>query len=139
MRIERVEIDQIERMWPVLADALWPAIRQDPTFDMNGLYSRLVNGSALLFVGVEQVRGLLVVSVAEDGNDLVAWTTALAAKFEGGPKARLSLMREGIRQIEDAARVAGCVANRICGRDYSKLFPGYVAYEGARNGLEKRL
>lgn len=139
MQVTLLDTAQIDRNWDLIAEALAPALAQDPDFDLGALYGRLLDGTSLLFWGGDGAEGFLVVSVEDDSGDLIAWTTAIAGRFTGGPKARLTLMRKGIRAIEDVARMAGCKAHRICGRDYSRLFPDYAPYAGARNGLEKRL
>lgn len=138
MQVSMMERDRIERLWPVVVQALWPAIRQDPTYNVQSLYDRLNHGSALLFEVEDGAKGLWVVTLDED-DGLVAWTTAIAGKIEGGPKARLSLIRKAVVAIENVAKLAGCKAHRICGRDWSKLLPGYIPYEGARNGIERLL
>jgi len=138
MQVSLVDTARIEREWPVFAEMLWPAVRQDPGYDMRGLYERLSAGAAILFEVGEGAKGLWVVSVVEE-DGLVAWTTAIAGRIDGGPKRRLAAMREALGAIENVARAAGCRAHRICGRDYSRLFPDYAPYAGARNGLEKVL
>ncbi|MFC3706045.1 hypothetical protein ACFOOL_14930 [Devosia honganensis] len=139
MQVDLLTTAQIDRNWDAIVEMLAPALKHDPEFDTDGLYGRLMDRSTLLFHGSEGAEGLLVVSVDDEGGDLIASTIAIAGRFTGGPKQRLSLMRQGIRAIEDVARIAGCKAHRICGRDYSRFFPDYRRFEGARNGLEKRL
>lgn len=138
MQVALIPPDRIETDWPVLAEMLWPAVRQDATYNLRGLYDRLQAGAALLFEASGDANGLWVISVVEDAG-LVAWTTAIVGVIDGGPKRRLRTMREAVGAIERVAREAGCKAHRICGRDYSRLFPDYRPYEGARNGLEKVL
>ena len=139
MRFALVDQAHIALEWPDFAERLWPAVRQDPGYSLEGLRKRLLTGHAVLFEVTDGANGLLVVLVVPEGDELVAWTTAIAGKIDGGPKARIAVMREAIASIESVARNAGCVAHRICGRDYSRLFPDYQPFEGHRNGLEKRL
>lgn len=133
-----MEPARIARLWPVMAELLWPAVRQDPTYSLTGLYSRLMDGSALAFEAGEGAAGLWIVSLGDD-DGLVAWTTAIVGKIDGGPKQRIRTMREAVAALEETLKQAGVRAHRICGRDYSRLLPDYVPYLGARNGLEKVL
>jgi hypothetical protein len=130
---------RIERDWPSLSERLWPAVRQDPTYNLAGLYQRLINGSACLFEVNDGASGLWVISLAEEGDNLIAWTTAIAGRIDGGPKRRLAEMRHALRALERTLKIAGVKAHRMCGRDYSRLFPDYQPYAGARNGLQKEL
>jgi len=138
MQVSMMERGRIERLWPVVVQALWPAIRQDPTYNVQSLYDRLTQGSALLFEVEDGAQGLWVVTLDED-DGLVAWTTAIAGKIEGGPKARLSLIREAVGAIENVAKLAGCKAHRICGRDWNRILPEYTPFSGAKNGIERKL
>lgn len=138
MQVTLLDRDRIAATWPVIAEALLPAVRQDPSYSLNGLYSRLLDGSALVFEASDGATGLWVVSLSED-EGLVAWTTAIAGKIDGGPKRRARTIRDAVRALEETLKLAGVKAHRICGRDYSWLLPDYVPYAGYRNGLEKRL
>lgn len=139
MQVALLDTAQIDRNWDVIAEALRPALAYDPGFDLTELYARLLGGSSLLFLASGGAEGFLVVSVDGEGDDLIASTIAVAGRVIGGPKERLAFMRQSIRAIEDVARIAGCAAHRICGRDYSRFFPEYRRFDGALNGLEKRL
>lgn len=138
MQVVMMDSSRIDRLWPVIEQVLEPALRQSPDYDVMALYDRLICGSALLFEVDEGAQGLWVVSLNED-DGLVAWTTAIAGKIDGGPKARLSLIREAVEAIETVATMAGCKAHRICGRDWNRILPDYTPFEGERNGIEKRL
>lgn len=131
--------ERIEAEWGAIAEALWPALRQDPTFSVSGLYSRLADGSALLFEVTGEANGYWAVSLDVDGDNMVAWTTAIAGKIEGGPKQRVKTIRKMADAMERTLVNAGVTAHRICGRDWSRMLTGYIPYEGAKNGLEKRL
>ena len=136
--------DEVARDWDAITEQLWPAIRQDPSYNVQSLYHRLINGTALLFRVSDGANGYWVVSLDSEVNqngvdELIAWTTVIAGQIDGGPKRRLSVLREAIAVIENVARIAGCSAHRICGRDYSRVFQHYAPYSGAKNGLEVRL
>ena len=135
---------EIAAMWGDIADALWPAIRQDPTYSMPTLHSRLMSGRALLFQVSDGANGYWVVSldseVNQNGvNELIAWTTAIAGRIDGGPKSKVATIRHAVATLEAVLADAGVKAHRICGRDWSRVLPEYVPYDGARNGLERRL
>lgn len=138
MQVTLINADRIAAEWPFYAEMLWPAVRQDPTYDIANLYSRLMEGSALLFQVGDGAKGYWVVSLGYD-EGLVAWTAAIAGSIEGGPKQRLATMREGVRALEETLKQAGVIAHRICGRDWSTILPDYQPFAGARNGIEKRL
>lgn len=139
MNAVRVPIERIQADWEAVALALWPALRQDPSFSVQSLYERLIGGSSLLFEIAGEANGYWVVSIDMDGDEMVAWTTAIAGKIEGGPKQRLRTIRSMADAMERTLVNAGVTAHRICGRNWHNILPHYSAYEGARNGLEKRL
>lgn len=138
MHVTLLDTARIDREWEAIEASLQTALAQDPEFDLTDLYGRLLDGTALIFAVSEGANGLWVVSIGED-NGLVAWTTAIAGKIEGGPKQRLATMRHAVRALENTLKQAGVRAHRICGRDWSAILPDYAPYAGARNGLEKRL
>lgn len=138
MQVTLLDTARIDREWEAIEACLRPALSQDPEFDLIGLYGRLLDGSALIFEVSEGAQGLWVVSIVED-DGLVAWTTAIAGQIEGGPKQRLASMRHAVSALETTLKQAGVRAHRICGRDWSRILPSYTPFEGARNGLEKRL
>lgn len=139
MHVTPMGRDRIAAEWPVIAERLWPAVRQDPTYSLTGLYKRLLDGSALIFDVSEGASGLWVVSLAQENDNLVAWTTAIAGQIEGGPKERAARMRHAVSALEQTLKSAGVKAHRICGRDWSRILPDYCPFVGARNGLEKVL
>lgn len=134
-----VPIERIQTDWEAIALALWPALRQDPSFSVQSLYDRLMDGSSLLFEAADGAIGYWVVSLDMDGDEMIAWTTAIAGKISGGPKQRVETIRVAVNALEQTLVNAGVTAHRICGRDWSAVLPDYLPYEGARNGLEKRL
>lgn len=139
MQFSLVPTARIEREWPAFAERLLPAVRQEPNASLRGAYDKLTCGSAVLFEVFDGADGLLMVSASEDEGQPVAWVYAIVGRINGRPKERLQAMREALGIIENVARDAGCVAIRICGRDYSRMFPEYRPFDGPRNGLEKAL
>lgn len=139
MILKPIPTDRIGSEWDSIVDALYPALRQDPTFSVQSLYDRLMIGYAWILEASEGAEGYWVISLDMDGDDLVAWTTALAGRIEGGPKQRLKVMREGVEMLERILVNAGVQAHRVCGRDWSTVLTGYLPYSGAKLGLEKRL
>lgn len=144
MNTERISPDEVAKDWGSIVDRIWPAIRQDPSYNVQSLYNRLINGTALLFRVSDGANGYWVVSldseVNQNGvNELVAWTEAIAGKIDGGPKAKVAIIRNAVDALEATLKTAGVKAHRICGRDWSAVLPEYAPYIGVRNGLERRL
>lgn len=139
MQVALVEPARIADEWPFIAERLWPAVRQDPTYSLTGLYDRMIAGSALLFEARQGADGLWVVSLEED-NGLVAWTTAIAGKIEGTLPQRITAIQHAVAALELTLLAAGVRAHRLCGRDaWRRILPDYSPFAGVRNGLEKRL
>ena len=136
MQFEHVDKDRIERLWPVIAEILAPAVREDPKQTLEGLHKRLDAGADQLMSISGPGNCLMVLEI---DNNLVCWTKYLAGMIEGGPKARVQIMREAVAHIEAVAKAAGCTEHRLCGRDWHKILPDYQPFEGLRNGLRKGL
>jgi hypothetical protein len=136
VQFEHVEPSRIERLWPVIAEILAPAVRNDPRQTMEGLHKRLASGADSLLEISGPGHCLMVLEVS---SDLVCWTKYLAGTIEGGPKARVAIIREAVRRVETVARDAGCTEHRLCGRDWQRILPDYKPFEGRRNGLTKEL
>jgi hypothetical protein len=136
MQFVHVEPSRIEAQWPVIAEILAPAVRNDPSQTMEGLHRRLAAGADSLLEITGPGRCMMVIEVA---SDLVCWTKYLAGTIEGGPKARIAIMRSAVRHLETVARNAGCTEHRLCGRDWRRILPDYTPFEGHRNGLMKEL
>jgi len=136
MQFEHVEPARIERMWPVIAEILAPAVRNDPRQTMEGLHKRLASGADSLLAISGPGQCLMVIEVT---SDLVCWTKYLAGSIEGGPKARIAIMRAAVRHLETVARDAGCIEHRLCGRDWQRILPEYTASDGHPNELRKVL
>jgi hypothetical protein len=139
MIVRTIPINRIESEWGDIVEALYPALRQDPTFSVQSLYDRLMAGLAWVCEVSDGASGYWVITLDTDGDDLVAWTTAIAGKIDGGPKQRVKYIRDAVAFLEQIMINAGVTAHRICGRDWSTILPLYLPYEGARNGLQKRL
>ena len=138
MQVILMDTARIDREWEAIVERLEPALSQDPAYDNGELYCRLIEQSALAFEVGDGAEGLWIISLTDD-DGLIAWTTAIAGRIEGGPKARLSTIRGAVAALEETLKQAGVKAHRICGRDWSAVLPDYSAYAGAKNGLEKRL
>ncbi len=136
MQFVHVDPARIEREWPAFAEILAPAVRQDPKQTIEGLHRRLAAGAESLLEITGPGHCLMVIELT---NDLVCWTKYLAGHIEGGPKARIAIIRTAIEHIEAVAKAAGCTEHRLCGRDWSRLLPGYEPFVGFRNGLRKGL
>lgn len=136
MQFVHVDPARIEAQWPVIAEILAPAVRQDPRQTMEGLHKRLAEGADSLLEITGPGHCLMVIELT---NDLVCWTKYLAGSIEGGPKARLAIMRGVVRHLETVARDAGCTAHRLCGRDWHRILPDYRPFDGHPNGLTKEL
>ena len=140
MIVKTIPIDRITDEWGNIVDALYPALRQDPTFSIQSLYDRLMAGLAWVCEVSDGASGYWVITLDTDGDDLVAWTTAIAGKIEGGPKQRVKYIRDAVAFLEHIMINAGVTAHRICGRpQWSAILNDYQSFSGARNGLEKRL
>lgn len=136
MQFVHVDPARIEREWPVIAEILAPAVREDPRQTLEGLHKRLAAGADSLLEITGPGHCLMVIRLSDD---LVCWTKYLAGRIDGGPKARIALMRGAVRHLETVARDAGCIEHRICGRDWHRILPDYEPFDGLRNGLKKEL
>lgn len=140
MIVRTIPIDRITSEWEAIERALMPALRQDPAFRVQDLYDRLMAGLAWVCEVSDGASGYWVITLDTDGDDLVAWTTAIAGKIEGGPKQRVKYIRDAVAFLENIMVNAGVTAHRICGRkSWSAVLPHYSPFEGARNGLERKL
>lgn len=137
MRFEHIEPARIERDWPVIAEILTPAVREDPRQTLEGLHKRLAEGADHLFVISGPGHALIVLEVS---SSLVCWTKYLAGQIEGGPKARMAIIRDAVKHIEQVAKAAGCTEHRLCGREgWARVLTDYRPFEGQSNGLMKEL
>jgi hypothetical protein len=136
MQFVHVEPERIEAQWPVIAEILAPAVRNDPRQTLEGLHKRLVAGADSLLEITGPGRCLMVIEV--DGG-LTCWVKYLAGSIGGGPRARIAAVLAGIGHLEAVARDGGCREIRLCGRDWSAILNDYQPFEGERNGLVKEL
>jgi hypothetical protein len=136
MQFVHVDPARIEREWPVIAEILAPAVREDPRQTIEGLHKRLASGSDRLLHISGSGDALMVIEVT-DG--LACWVKYLAGQIEGGPRARVATIRAAVEHIEAVARNAGCTEIKLCGRDWSAILPDYEALGGHQNGLRKGL
>lgn len=137
MQFEHVEPARIARLWPVIAEILAPAVQSDPRQTMEGLHKRLADGADRLLAISGPGHALMVIEVTDS---LVCWVKYLAGQVEGGPKARIGVIRAAVEQIEAVARHAGCTEIKLCGREtWARILPDYEAFDGHQNGLRKGL
>lgn len=136
MQFVHVEPERIEALWPVIAETVWPAARQDSHYTLETLRKRLLNGMDHLFELSGEARGYMALQL---GDDLTCWIKCAAGHVEGGPKRRVQTIREIMAHIESVAKNAGCSEIKICGRDWSKVLTDYEPFDGFRNGISKRL
>lgn len=136
MQFRHIEPMQIDRDWPILANLLAPALRQDPSQTLEGLHERLSKGAEKLLHISGPGHALMVLEVTDE---LVCWVKYLAGQIEGGPKARITVFRYCISTLEQIARDAGCTEIRLCGRDWRKILPDYQPSDGFPNELRKVL
>lgn len=136
MQFTLLDRSRIEAAWPAIAEILAPAIQPDPTQTIEGLHKRLAEGADWLFHISGPGHALIVF---ERPVSLSCWVKYLAGHIEGGPKARVAVIRQAMAHIENMARDAGCTEVCLCGRDWSAILPDYEPLDGHRNGLRKEL
>jgi hypothetical protein len=90
-------------------------------------------------VRVPNGAGNITFELYEEDGHICCGILTLKGELKQPPKAWLKTMRDGLKNIEDMAREAGCAEMRIAGRDWSRVFPDYTPYSGPRNGLRKVL
>ena len=136
MHFAHVEPARIEREWPIFADILAPALRQDPTQTIEGLHKRLAAGAEQLIEVSGGASGLMVLEVTEE---LVCWVKYAAGRIDGGPKQRMQFFRDTMEHLASVAKNAGCTEVRLCGRDWARILPDYRPADGFPNELRKAL
>jgi hypothetical protein len=136
MQFEHVDTARIARLWPVIAEILAPAVRADPTQTMEGLRNRLETGADKLLSISGPGHALMVIEVS---GGLTCWIKYLAGSIEGGPKARVAIIRAAVQHLEAVARDAGCTEIKLCGRSWAAILPDYEPSNGHPNGLRKGL
>lgn len=136
MQFDHVEPARIERLWPVIAETIWPAVRQNSHFTLEILRKRLLNGMDHIFQVNGEAQGFIAIELTDD---LCCWIKCAAGAVEGGPKARVQTIREIMAFVEKVAREAGCSEIKICGRDWSRILKDYEPFDGFQNGIRKGL
>jgi hypothetical protein len=135
MQFVHVDPARIEREWPVIAETVWPAVRQNSHTSLETFRKRLLNGLDHLFEVSGEATGYIAIELA---NDLCCWIKCGAGHVIGGPKQRVKTILAIMAHIEAVARDAGCAEIKICGRDWSKILKDYEPFDGFRNGIRKR-
>src|SRR5690606_27132433 len=102
---------RIERLWPVIAETVWPAVRQNSHFTLEILRQRLLNGMDHIFQISGEAHGYIAIELTDD---LCCWIKCVAGKVDGGPKSRVQTMRGIIGFFENVARDAGCSEIKVC-------------------------
>lgn len=83
--------------------------------------------------------GVIVLDVFEDDGMLCFGITQLVATIDYPPRRWLRLVRSAVDELSAWASSAGCKEIRMCGRDWSRIFPDFEPMSGLRNGLRKAL
>jgi hypothetical protein len=126
--------------WERLGSLLAPAVRVDPTITLKGVYDALCAGTSLCFeVTLPNAEGVFVFVIFEDDGRVVCWSSYIAGKVQGGPRQWLRTMREIMSGFEVLIKRAGCVENRIGGRDWSRVFTDYRMHDPATFEMRKEL
>ena len=136
MQFEHVEPARIARLWPVIAETVWPAVRQNSHYTLETFRERLLNGLDHLFHVSGEASGFIAITLSDD---LCCWIKCAAGSVEGGPKARVKTILAIMAHFEAVARDAGCSEIKICGRDWSKILKDYEPFDGFLNGIRKGL
>lgn len=135
----KTEGSAVLRQWGTLLKWLAPAFDRLPFLDLAKMKSDIEGGTAVIFEVHGDAAGLMAVKLDTDNGDLVAWIGAAAGKINGGPKARLGLIRVAMAETEKAVRIAGCKEVRVYGRNFARILPDYEPFEGVTYGLRKVL
>jgi hypothetical protein len=130
----------IGEVWPVLGPLLAPAVRYDMNRSLADVRDLLLSGQCeAAIVASDDVRGVIVTEICQLDGHKVCWISYVAGQVDASPRVWLKIMRDGIRQLEDLARGAGCAETRIGGRDWSRILPGYERFDDEPNRLRKVL
>jgi len=82
---------------------------------------------------------MVLQALIEDDGTKVCGIKQIVGTIHAPPKAWVAAVREEVAKIEGMARDKGFDEIRICGRDWSRIFPDYSACAGLTNGIMKRL
>lgn len=132
---------EVQRCWPWLSQLLRPAVEFEPggqsLEDVRDLILRGHMGVATLHR--PNAAAVIVMQPGMFDGTYCLWIPYLAGEVEAKPKAWLRLVREGMAHFVTKAREAGCAEIRIGGRDWGRVFPGWLPLAGVTNGLRKIL
>jgi hypothetical protein len=136
----RVPKEAIPDNWGRIGTLLAPAVRVDPTITLKGVYEALCEGRSHCFdVTLPNADGVFVFVIFEDEGRVVCWSSYIGGRVNGGPRQWLKTMREIMAGFEILIKAAGCVENRIGGRDWGRVFPDYKLHDPATNEMRKEL
>lgn len=126
MQFEHVEPSRIERLWPVIAEILAPAVAVHEGTTLERVYERLVSGYfQMVECDTPDASGLLVFRVFDDEGRVSCFASYIAGKVPGGPRQMIRTMRALMMAFEHLCREAGVYQIYIGGRDWSRVFPDY--------------
>lgn len=140
MRVERIQIAEIERNWHWIHQILEPAVDIDPRRNMQQIKAGLIKGEmGLASMHMPKAAALVVVEPGTFDGVFCCWVPYLAGHVNGGMRDFIRISRHLMAYLELSARLAGCAEMRVGGRNWSKIFADYSPLEGVPNGLRKVL
>lgn len=135
-----VPASAIGEAWTALGPMLAPAVAHDRNIDLEGVRQKLLSGQCeAAMVSADGVAGVIVTEICTLDGVKVCWLSYVAGSVHASPRKWLAIMRAGIAQIEDLARLAGCVETRIGGRDWSRILADYEPFDDVPNRMRKVL
>lgn len=141
MRVERVQIAEIERNWHWIYQLLEPVVDQGETRNMQQIKRGLMSGMmGLASAHVPNGAALVIVEPGTFDGVFCCWITCLTGEVRGGFKSFIKVSRQLMTYFELSARLAGCTEMRIGGRNWARVFPDYERFDCiVPNSLRKRL
>jgi hypothetical protein len=140
MRVERMQITEIERNWHWIYQILEPAVDLDPNRTLQQIKIGLLKGEmGLASVHMPKAAGLVIVEPGTFDGVFCCWVPYLAGHVSGGAKDFIRMARQLMAYLELSARLAGCAEMRIGGRDWSRILPDYRRFNDIPNMLHKVL
>lgn len=140
MRVERVQIAEIERNWHWIYQILEPAVDIDPRRSLQEVKAGLMSGIlGLASVHMPKAAGLVIVEPGTFDGVFCCWVPYLAGHVSGGARDFIRMARHLMAYLELSARQAGCAEMRIGGRDWSRILVGYERFNDTPNMLRKVL
>lgn len=140
-----IPANRVPVLWPYLEPLITLAIdrsRQDVSKPelVAETRERLLSGQyELALVRVPGASGIVVSELCVIDGVRVCWLPFVAGRTGMPPRAFIRFMRSAMVRYEDMAKQAGAEEIRICGRDWSRVFPGFVRHDGMPNELRKKL